>query len=208
LLEPLPISLFEYVDLNGQTNLGRVRRRAGAINGRPHTPCMKELSSRRKATLDRLKVRIVAGVDALSQTEPPDAIKSTLAGLNYPFDAGWANKPARRVDGFRRRVVYRQRTLPLPQACSSTRPAAEPQSILAPWNRECSSQTSTWPPTYRQQAVPFAGRWARDLSSHPIAVASSFWGGYSADARAYIDSFSRRVGPAERRRSRKSEPES
>ncbi len=204
LTEPLPIEAFEYRDLDGRTN--RSSEFVGApvlINFWSTTcaPCMKELRefSTEKATLDRLKVRIVAlNVDALNQSEPPTAaaLKTALANLKYEFESGWANKELLdAVDKFQRRVVYRQRTLPLPMSVLID-PAGRgsaiyfgpvtPRVLLA----DILAMTAN-PATFRQQAVPFAGRWARDLfESHPIAVASAYLeGGYPTDARAYIDKF-------------------
>lgn len=204
LVEPLPIDPFEYVDLNGQTIRSTDLVGAPALINFWSTscaPCVKELREfgTEKAALDRLKVRIVAlNVDALSQSEPPTAesLKRALARLDYPFDAGLANKQLLdQIDQFQRRVVYRQRTLPLPLSVLID-PAGrgttiyfgpvEPRVLLADV-----LDMAADPTTQRHRAAPFAGRWARDLfESHPIAVASSYLeGGYSADARAYIDKY-------------------
>lgn len=204
LLEPLPMDEYEYVDLAGQTI------RSADLVGVPVllnfwstscAPCLKELREfgTEKAALDRLKVRIVAlNVDGLNQSDPPtaDALRSVLANLKYPFYAGRANNALlAAVDKFQRRVVYRQRTLPLPLSLLID-PAGrgtmiyfgpvEPRVLLTDV-----LDMAADPATYRQRAVPFAGRWARDLfESHPIAVASAHLeGGYPADARAYIDKY-------------------
>ncbi|MEX2187751.1 MAG: ASPIC/UnbV domain-containing protein [Pirellulales bacterium] len=204
LLEPLPIEPFEYRDLDGRIN--RSSDFVGApvlINFWSTTcaPCVKELRefSTEKPTLDRLKVRIVAlNVDAMRQSEPPTAaaLKTALANLKYEFESGWANKELLdAVDKLQRSVVYRQRTLPLPMSVLID-PAGRgsaiyfgpvtPRVLLADVLAMAAD-----PATYRQQAVPFRGRWARDLfESHPIAVASAYLeGGYPVDARAYIDKF-------------------
>lgn len=204
LLEPLPMGEYEYVDLVGQTV------RSADLVGVPVllnfwstscAPCLKELREfgTEKAALDRLKVRIVAlNVDGLNQADPPtaDALKSLLANVKYPFYSGRANNALlAEVDKFQRRVVYRQRTLPLPLSVLID-PAGrgttiyfgpvEPRVLLADV-----LDMAADPSTYRQRAVPFAGRWARDLfESHPIAVASAYLeGGYPTDARAYIDKY-------------------
>lgn len=218
LLTPLPIEPWAFRDLDGRTN--RSTEFVGApvlINFWSTTcvPCLKELRelSTEKATLDRLKVRIVAlNVDGLAEGKPPAAgdLKSALANLKYAYESGWANKELLDiVDGFQRQVVYRQRTLPLPMSVLVD-PAGRGAAI---YFGPVSSRVlladilsmAADPATYRQYAVPFPGRWAHDVfESHPIAVASAYLeGGYCDDARAYLDKYlASEAGPPSAGRSR------
>jgi tetratricopeptide (TPR) repeat protein len=203
LLEPLPIGAGEFRDLDGRTH------RLGDFVGAPLllnfwstscAPCVKELRelSAERATFERLRVRIVAlNVDAIKPDPPTaDAIKSSLVSLGYAFDSGVANQELLGVvDAFQRRVVYRQRTLPLPMSVLVD-PAGrgwavyfgpvKPEQLLA----DILAMTAA-PSAYRDQAVPFAGRWARDVfQSHPIAVAAAYMeSGYADDARDYVAKF-------------------
>ena len=204
LLEPLDVGELSYVDPSGKAEMIRWTLRSPVlINlwGASCVPCIQELKDFVKhaekvwATGLRIVALNIDNIESGSEPTNPQA-KQILLKLGFPFASGLATAElVQRLDELQRKVIYRERPLPLPssflidgqgQLAIVYKGPVDVEQLVEDVKHLARPQERR-----RDFAIALPGRWTGDhFLNYPIAVSNEYLeGGYLEDARAHLEEY-------------------